>query len=271
MKATLFGVPGSHPALAAELMLERKGIEVRRIDLVAGVHRGVVRAAGFPRMTVPAVKLDGARFQGTLAIARALDALVPEPPLLPRDPEQRAAVERAESWADEVLQPVPRRLVWAALKRDHSDMQLYLEGARLGIPTSLAATMGAPVIQLAARLNHASDEAVRRDLKALPGLIERVDALLSEGVIGGEEPNVADYQVATSVRLLQTLDDLRPLIDGAPGRRRPRRAGRAALPGPYAARVPARVAALTPLRARARRRLTPVDRGLFLGDGPTCR
>ncbi len=132
MRATLFGVPGSHPSLAAELMLERKGIEVRRIDLVAGVHRGVVRAAGFPRMTVPAVKLDGARFQGTLAIARALDALVPEPPLLPRDPEQRAAVERAESWADEVLQPVPRRVVWAALKRDHSDMQLYLEDARSG-------------------------------------------------------------------------------------------------------------------------------------------
>ena len=216
MKATLFGVPGSHPSLAAELMLERKGIEVRRIDLVAGVHRGVVRAAGFPRMTVPAVKLDGARFQGTLAIARALDALVPEPPLLPRDPEQRAAVERAESWADEVLQPVPRRLVWAALKRDHSDMQLYLEGARLGIPTSLAATMGAPVIQLAARLNHAGDDAIQRDLKALPGLIERIDALLSEGVIGGEQPNVADYQVATSVRLLQTLDDVRPLIDAHP-------------------------------------------------------
>ena len=46
MRATLFGVPGSHPALAGELMLERKGIDVRRLDLVAGVHRGMLRALG---------------------------------------------------------------------------------------------------------------------------------------------------------------------------------------------------------------------------------
>lgn len=216
MRATLFGVPASHPTLAAELMLERKGIEVRRVDLVAGVHRAAVRAAGFPRMTVPAVKLDGQRFQGTLAIARALDVLVPERPLLPEDPQRRAAVERAESWGDEALQPVPRRMVWACLKRDRSGLNTYLEDARLGIPAELAAKTAAPVVALAARLNHATDEAVRRDLAALPGLLERIDALLSDGVIGGEEPNVADYQIATSVRLLQTLDDVRPLVDSHP-------------------------------------------------------
>ena len=55
MRATLFGVPGSHPASAGELMLEQKGVEVRRLDLVAGVHRVILRALGFPRMTVPAV------------------------------------------------------------------------------------------------------------------------------------------------------------------------------------------------------------------------
>lgn len=216
MKATLFGVPASHPTLSAELMLEHKGIEVRRVDLVAGVHRAAVRAAGFPRMTVPAVKLDGQRFQGTLAIARALDVLIPERPLLPSDPDQRAAVERAESWGDEALQPVPRRVVWAALKRDRSELNTYLADARLGIPSELAAKTAAPVIALAARLNHATDEAVRRDLAALPGLIDRVDELLADGVIGSDEPNVADFQIATSVRLLLTLDDLSPLIAGRP-------------------------------------------------------
>ncbi len=219
MRATLFGVPGSHPSLAAQLMLERKGIEYRRIDLVAGVHRAAVRAAGFPRMTVPAIKLDGARFQGTLAIARALDALRPEPPLLPSDPDQRAAVERAESWGDEVLQPVPRRVVWAALKRDRSELDTYLEGARLGIPTNVAATTAAPVIALAARLNHATDDAVRRDLEVLPRLLDHVDELIDEGVIDGDEPNVADYQIATSVRLLSTLDDLAPLLADRPAAR----------------------------------------------------
>ena len=143
MRATLFGVPGSHPALAGQLMLERKGVEVRRLDLVAGVHRVLLRGLGFSRMTVPAVRLEGQRLQGTRTIALALDALVPSPPLVPSEPERREAVLRAEAWADEVLQPVARRLAWAALKRDHSTIATYLEDARLGIPVPLAAADGA--------------------------------------------------------------------------------------------------------------------------------
>jgi glutathione S-transferase len=35
-------------------------------------------------------------------------------------------------------------------------------------------------------------------------------------VIGGSDPNVADFQVATSVALMLTLDDIRPLFAGRP-------------------------------------------------------
>jgi glutathione S-transferase len=173
-------------------------------------------------VTVPALRLDGARVQGSRAIARALDALRPQPPLYPRDPERRQAVLQAEAWGDEVLQPVPRRLVWAALKRDRSTLESYLEGAKLGIPTGLAARTAAPSVALSARLNHATDEAVRRDLAVLPGLVERMDELLREGVIGGAERNAADFQVATSVSLLLTLADARPLIEGRPAERHAR-------------------------------------------------
>ena len=216
MRATLFGVPGSHPALAGQLMLERKGFDVRRLDMVAGVHRVLLRGLGFSRMTVPAVRLDGQRLQGTRTIALALDAMVPLPPLVPAEPERRESVLRAEAWADEVLQPVARRLAWGALKRDHSTIATYLEGARLGIPVSLAAAMAPPVIRLAARLNHADDEHVLRDLRALPTLLDRLDGFLVQGVIGGEEPNVADYQIATTVRLLMSLDDLHGWIERHP-------------------------------------------------------
>ena len=216
MPATLFGVPASHPALAAELMLRHKGIEYKRVDFVAGVHRLALRALGFGGVTVPALRLEGARLQGTRRIGLALDALHAEPRLVPRDPELRQAVLRAESWGDEVLQPVPRRLVWASLKRERSTLTTYLEDARLGIPVPLAARMATPVVFLAARLNRATDEAVRRDLGALPALIDRVDELIAEGVIGRPERNLADYQIATSVALLLSMDDLRPMIEGRP-------------------------------------------------------
>jgi glutathione S-transferase len=216
MAATLFSLPGSHPSVAAALMLEHKGIDYRRIDFVPSVQRVALRALGFGGITVPALRIDGARVQGSTRISRALDALRPEPPLFPSDPERRQAVERAEAWGDEVLQPVPRRLVWAGLRRDRSGIRGYLEGARLGLPTGLAVRTAPPVILLSARLNRASEDAVRRDLAALPGLLRRVEEWIEDGTLGSSERSAADFQVATSLRLLMTMDDVRPALEGRP-------------------------------------------------------
>lgn len=219
MRATLFGIPSSHPSLAGQLMLEHKGVEYRRIDLVAGAHRMILRALGFPRKTVPAIKIDGANIQGTTDIALALDALIPERPLFPSDPDRRREVEEAEAWGEEVLQPVPRRLVWNGMGHDRSELATYLEGAKLGIPVPIAARVAPPIAMLARRLNRATDENARRDLAALPGMIDRVDELIERGVIGGAERNAADFQIATSISLLLTMDDLRPMIEGRPAGR----------------------------------------------------
>ena len=219
MRATLFGVPASHPTLAAELMLQHKGIDYRRVDLVNAAHRTLLRATGFPRKTVPAIRLQGAKVQGTTDIARALDALVPAPPLFPADLERRREVEEAEAWGDEVLQPVPRRLIWNALKHDRSTLASYLEGSKTGIPPPIATRTAAPTAAASRRFNRATDEAVARDLEALPGLIDRVDELIANGVIGGPERNAADFQIATSVSLLLTMEDVRPLIEGRPAER----------------------------------------------------
>ena len=83
--ARLFVIPGSHPSLAARLMLEAKGIPYKRVDLVPVVSKGVVRAAGFPGKTVPALKVEGRKVQGSREIARALDEITPDPPLFPSD------------------------------------------------------------------------------------------------------------------------------------------------------------------------------------------
>lgn len=215
-KATLLTVPASHPSLAAELMLRHKGIEYRRIDLITAAHRWLLRLLRFPRNTVPALRLDGARVQGTREIAVALDAARPERPLFPSDPQQRAAVSEAEAWGDEVYQPVPRRLIWASLKRDRSPIASYLEGAKLGIPLRLAVLTSPPIVVAAVRLNHATDEAIRQDLANLPGLLDHVDELIRAGVLNGPELNAADFQIATSSALMATMEDLMPLLEGRP-------------------------------------------------------
>jgi len=219
MRATLFGVAASHPALAAELMLRHKGVEYRRVDLPTVTHRSLLRAMGYPRKTVPALRIDGAKVQGTTEIAKALDALIPSPALFPADATRRREVEEADAWGDEVLQPVPRRLTLNALKHDRSTLGSYLEGARTGIPHRLATAIAPPVVAASRRVNRATDENARRDLEALPGLIDRVDELIGQGVIGGPERNAADFQIATSISLLLTMDDLRPMIEGRPAER----------------------------------------------------
>jgi len=197
-------------------MLERKGIPYKRVDLIPVVSKGVLKLQGFRGVTVPALKIEGRRVQGSREIARELDKLKPEPPLFPADPARRAKVEEAEAWGDQVLQPKARRLTWWALKRNRAPMATYSEGARLGVPVGLAVKTGGPIVSLSARFNGSTDENVREDLAGLPGDLDKIDAWISEGVMGGETLNAADLQIATSLRLLMTFEDLRPAIEKRP-------------------------------------------------------
>jgi glutathione S-transferase len=214
--ARLFVIPASHPSIAAQLMLEQKGIAYKRTDLLPVISKGALRAVGFPGVTVPALKIDGDKVQGSRQIARELDRLRPEPPFFPADPEQRAAVEEAESFGDEQLQPPMRQILWWAIKHDKAPLRSYSEGAKLGLPISLAMKTAAPIVALSARFNEADDEHVRAGLAALPAMLDKVDAWIAAGVIGGEQLNAADFQIAPSIGLAMTLDDLRPAIENRP-------------------------------------------------------
>jgi glutathione S-transferase len=216
MNARLYVIPASHPSIAVQLMLEHKGIPYKRTDLLPVISKGVLRAVGFPGITVPALKIEGDKVQGSRPIARELDRLRPEPPLLPADPTQRAAVEEAERFGDEELQHPVRQILWWGMKKDHKPLRSYSEGARIGMPIGLAMKTAAPVVALSARFNEASDENARQALVALPALLDKVDALVESGVVNGPQLNAADFQIAPSIGLAMTLDDLRPAIENRP-------------------------------------------------------
>jgi glutathione S-transferase len=216
MHATLYVIPGSHPSVTAQRMLEVKGIPYRRVDLIPVVSRGVLTALRFPGRTVPSLQIEGHKLTGSREIGRELDRISPEPPLLPGDPAARTAVEAAESWGERILQPAVRRILWNAISRDRAPLESFTEGARLGIPTGLALKTAAPIVAAAARINKADDASVRADLAAFPGYLQRIDDWIAEGVLGGDQLNAADLQIASSLRLAMTLDDLRPAIEGRP-------------------------------------------------------
>jgi glutathione S-transferase len=216
VNARLFVIPASHPSIAVELMLEQKGISYKRTDLLPVISKAALRALGFPGVTVPALRIEGSKVQGSRQIARELERLRPEPALFPADPAQRAAVEEAERFGDEELQHPVRQILWWAIKRDKTPLRSYSEGAKLGLPIGLAMKTAAPIVALSARFNEASDENARAAIAALPAMLDKVDAWIDAGVLGGAELNAADFQIGPSIGLAMTLDDLRPAIENRP-------------------------------------------------------
>lgn len=215
-KATLFSLPGSHPAVSVKLMLDFKGIDYRTIDLMPLLHKGVVRAAGFPGTTVPALKFNGEKLQGSVDIARELDRIVPEPPLLPAEEDARRQVLIAEAFGEAELQHAVRQILWNAVRREPKSIATFLEGSSLPLPPKIAAYTSGPIIWGEYKVNDSTDENAEANLAKLPEWLDRLDTWVSDGTLGGETPNAADFQIATSIRLAMALQDLRPLIEARP-------------------------------------------------------
>jgi glutathione S-transferase len=215
VKATLYSISISHPARTAILMLRHKGIEADIVNLPPGSQQVVLRALGFRHGTVPALKLDGDRVQGSTAISRALDELVAEPPLFPAEPERRAAVEEAERWGEEVYQPVPRRIFrWSVAT--HGEMREQLARAT-GMPAPpVTSRLMWPVANFYMRFEGGGKKAARADVEALPGHLDHVDELIAAGTIDGPELNAADFQIGTTTRVLLNFAPLRHLVEGRP-------------------------------------------------------
>jgi glutathione S-transferase len=144
-----------------------------------------------------------------MKIARALEALAPDPPMLIEDAGE-------EAWADSVLQDGVRQLARYAIGQDPEAMASFLHEPLLGIPASVVKPTVPVLRPVVSRQMRPKQGTAQACLQALPGQLDRVDALIEEGVIGGERPNVVDFQVAPSVRLMLTFDQLREHIDARP-------------------------------------------------------
>jgi glutathione S-transferase len=212
MAPVLYWMAISHPSQAARKMLELKGIDYEKVDVLPLNQRVHLRLAGFRGGTVPALKLDGKKVQGSRQIARILNERWPEPPLFPRDLDARARVERAERWGEEQLQPVPRRLFRFAAAHNPDLRRGVARAARMPAP-GLVAVASKPAVTYYARTieadgRRATEAGVRADLAALPALLDRVDRLLADGTLTLDPPNAATLQILATVRLVDAFEDL---------------------------------------------------------------
>ena len=233
----LYVIPGSHACRAAMLMLEHQQVPYRRVDVVTLLHPIVVRLHGFDaggqtrtagarrtvglRMgdrlgTVPALAADGHRVSTNHRIARFLDERHPEPPLFPADPERRSAVEECRAVgerhasdgrpADRVAGDGARP---AGFSRSTGD-------GRLGYLLYRRALTRRVIIPRIRGVFAASSRANCELLADLPATLDRIDAWIASGVVGGAQLNAADFMVVPSLALILYRSDLLPKFEGRP-------------------------------------------------------
>ena len=234
----LYVIPGSHACRSAMLMLEHKRVAYRRADIVTLLHPLVARLHGFDaggqtrnaggrrtfglrfgdRLgTVPALAAGAHRISTNHGIARFLEEHHPEPPLFPADPEQRAAVEEVEGWANETLQMAARRIPGAAIVRDPAEFSRLAGDGRLGyLLYKRELTRRLIVPRILHGVFAAGARTEREILAELPPMLDRIDAWISDGVLGGPQPNVADFMVAPSLALILHRPDVHPMFEGRP-------------------------------------------------------
>ena len=84
----------SSAAYRVRIALNLKHIPYERHDiaLLEGLHRAPENLARNPQGFVPTLEVDGEAITQSLAIIDYLDAIQPEPPMVPRDPLARARV-----------------------------------------------------------------------------------------------------------------------------------------------------------------------------------
>ncbi len=209
---TLHALPPSHPCMTVAAALRLKGLEYERVDLVPGKHPEEMQAIyGEGNRTVPGLVLDGEPVHGSGAILERLDLLAPEPLLYTSD-----AVREAERWGDGELQDLGRRLPWGALHFRPEAMGTLAGGVPLdGAGTDFAIRY----VHGAWKYHRITAARLQEDLAGLPALFAHIEQLAADGVIGGEQPNAADLQIGATLRVLLTIADLRPLLQGSAGER----------------------------------------------------
>lgn len=207
---TLHVLPPSHPCMTASEALRLKGLDYERVELAPGEHTAEMeKVYGEGHTTVPGLLVDGEPVHGSRPILQRLEELVPDPPLFPEPIAD--AVREAERWGDDELQDLGRRLPWGALYFRPEAMGSFGGAGPLDPPGT---DFAIAYVRSTWKYHGITAERLAEDLAGLPAKIDHVDALVADGVIGGDEPTAADLQIGATLRVLLLLGDLRPLIEG---------------------------------------------------------
>ncbi len=209
-KITLHALPPSHPCVTVSAALKYKGLEFERINLdYHDFGDRMEEIYGKENRTVPGLTIGDETIHGSAAILERLDQLFPEPTLYPEPIAD--AVREAETWGEGDFQDFGRRLAWGVLRFRPEFLGVLSGGGQLD-PAGTDFAM--KFVEATWKYHGITCARIAEDLEQLPGAVEQIETFASEGLIDGETPTAADFQIGATARVLLAIGDLAPILDG---------------------------------------------------------
>jgi glutathione S-transferase len=178
------------------LILDYKGLNYRKIEVTPGIGQvELFRLTG--QRQVPVLK-DGSRYiVDSTEIAKYLDSVYPERPLIPLDTKRRGLTLMMEEWADESIGIKGRKALFGAISQDQYFRKSLLPTTTPdilrtlveGVPSDLFKALGVGVGY--------SQDAIKSAIEDLKQDLEALCLILQDSpYLTGDEPTLADFAVA---------------------------------------------------------------------------
>jgi glutathione S-transferase len=201
-KPILWQIRISHYSEKVRWALEYKAVEHERRAPPPGVHMLVALAlTRGGHKTFPVLQLDGQTVGDSTAIIEALELRYPEPPLYPKDREERRRALELEDWFDEELGAQIRLLAWHEATRDPEQLA---QAVAPDVPEPLRRLRGAVAATaryastfVGLRYGVKSPEAAEQARHAVLAALDRLESELNGGeYLVGDRFSVADLTAA---------------------------------------------------------------------------
>jgi glutathione S-transferase len=188
----LIQIPFSHNCIKVRRALELKGLSFETLDINPLDRRPVRQASG--QGLVP-VLVDGERaIADSTEILLYLESAYPEPPLLPREAEQRAECLLLEDWADSAFMALTRRIAyWHALARPDAIESLFCPEAR-GVSRRVRGALARRLLRR--RFGLSRGRSRRDETEALRLARLAAERLGGRGYLVGDSVTLADVALA---------------------------------------------------------------------------
>lgn len=201
----LIQIPFSHNCVKVRVALAHKNLPYEVEDIPP---RDRSRPMSASRQGLVPVLVDGDRaIADSTAILLYLEERHPDPPLLPRDPEERTRCLVLEDWADRAFMESSRRIAYGTIFQEPGRLAtLFFPGER-GLKARFKERAAKKVVQKRFRISearHVKDLADARRAAALA-----VDLLDGRPWLQDSGPTIADIALATMSSPLHLSHELR--------------------------------------------------------------